>query len=272
MDDPTKDNTPTPPDSERQRVEERQEGARLSGVRLFASELFSDYGMLAVLLLLICFFSFVTIEKRKPVGAEAAQSVANRIAEGSRVLVVARASEDDRAFAAELERLLGAKGIGVVGSIVGEPRDVRLALEQLVQGGTPVDIIATTEHNVWRVNAITSHVGSLSQVRVVIPESYRWPVFLRSDNLINVANQIVVIAIIAIGMTMVIITGGIDLSVGSLIALSAVVTATLIGRMGGTEASTLAMLVAALGAILMCGVVGLLSGTMVSGFRMPHIR
>ena len=82
------------------------------------------------------------------------------------------------------------------------------------------------------------------------------------------ANQIVVIAIVAIGMTLVIITGGIDLSVGSLIALSAVVTGTLIARMGGTEASTLAMLTGALAAILMCGVVGFFSGVMVAGFRM----
>ena len=40
------------------------------------------------------------------------------------------------------------------------------------------------------------------------------------------------IAILAVGMTMVIITGGIDLSVGSLIALSAVVAAGLVGHAG----------------------------------------
>ena len=57
------------------------------------------------------------------------------------------------------------------------------------------------------------------------PQSYLWPNFLKTSNLLNVANQIAVIAIVAIGMTMVIIGGGIDLSVGSLIALSAVVMA-----------------------------------------------
>ena len=46
------------------------------------------------------------------------------------------------------------------------------------------------------------------------------------------------IAIIAIGMTMVIITGGIDLSVGSLIALSAVLAAMFIrDAAGGVDAS-----------------------------------
>ena len=48
------------------------------------------------------------------------------------------------------------------------------------------------------------------------------------------------IAIIAIGMTLVIITGGIDLSVGSLIALSAVVTSRLIRDAAGGESASAA--------------------------------
>jgi len=245
--------------------------AELSGARRFAARFFSDYGMLAVLLLLVVFFSMVTIEKHKPVGADAAQSVARQIAasQGGRVLVVARTSAPDTDFASALDGLLKARGIEVIGPVVGEPRDIRLAFESAAQAGTPVSVIATTERNAWMVDQIKSQVGALAQTRVVIPESYRWPVFLRSDNLINVANQIVVIAIIAIGMTMVIITGGIDLSVGSLIALSAVVTGSLIARLGGTTASPLAMLAASLGAMLLCGVVGLFSGLMVAAFRMP---
>jgi ribose transport system permease protein len=47
--------------------------------------------------------------------------------------------------------------------------------------------------------------------------------FLNADNLITVALQTAVIGIIALGQTMVIITGGIDLSVGSIVALSGVV-------------------------------------------------
>jgi ribose transport system permease protein len=188
---------------------------------------------------------------------------------GARALIVARDSEQDMAFATQLESLLKSRGIEVVNRITGEPRDVRLALEKQAGAGPPVDVIATTEHNAQIVSNIKSRISGLAQTSIVIPDSYSFPTFLRSDNLINVANQIVVIAIIAIGMTMVIITGGIDLSVGSLIALSAVATGILIERMGGTGASTLAMTVSALAAILICGVVGLLSGVMVSGFRMP---
>ena len=53
------------------------------------------------------------------------------------------------------------------------------------------------------------------------------PSFLRSANLINVMQQVTVNAIVAIGMTVVILTGGIDLSVGSIIALSGMVMAKL---------------------------------------------
>ena len=110
----------------------------------------------------------------------------------------------------------------------------------------------------------------LAGVAVVTPHPYRWPNFLTSENLINVANRIAVIAIIAIGMTMVIITGGIDLSVGSLIALSSVCATLLIERFGGAEnASPLALVLGSLGGIAVCGLAGLISGTMVTGFGIP---
>jgi len=48
------------------------------------------------------------------------------------------------------------------------------------------------------------------------------PTFLTIENVLNVLRQISINGIIAVGMTFVIITGGIDLSVGSILALSAV--------------------------------------------------
>ena len=84
------------------------------------------------------------------------------------------------------------------------------------------------------------------------------------------AKQIAIIAIVAIGMTMVIITGGIDLSVGSLIALSAVSAALLIKHVGGAlDASTWNMVGCCALAILACGIVGTFSGAMVVGFGTP---
>lgn len=52
----------------------------------------------------------------------------------------------------------------------------------------------------------------------------RSPYFLTQDNLMVLARQISLTAIIAVGMTMVIILGGIDLSVGSVVALASVMT------------------------------------------------
>jgi ribose transport system permease protein len=104
----------------------------------------------------------------------------------------------------------------------------------------------------------------------VVPRSYLWPTFLQLDNLLNVANQIVVIALIAVGMTMVIITGGIDLSVGSLVALSAVLTGMLIRDYGGGAAAGAGgMILCALGGIVACGLMGGVSGVLVTRFALP---
>jgi ribose/xylose/arabinose/galactoside ABC-type transport system permease subunit len=51
--------------------------------------------------------------------------------------------------------------------------------------------------------------------------------FIKTQNLLNVVRQVSVIAILGIGLTFVIISGGIDLSVGSVLALSAVVSTSL---------------------------------------------
>lgn len=57
--------------------------------------------------------------------------------------------------------------------------------------------------------------------------SFLSPHFLTAPNILNVLRQVSIIAIISVGMTYVIITGGIDLSVGSVLAISSVVMAVL---------------------------------------------
>ena len=113
--------------------------------------------------------------------------------------------------------------------------------------GGPPDVIAATGRLAGGRCSTTS--AASSRPRPPAPSdagSYRWPNFLKADNLLNIANQIAVIAIIAIGMTMVIITGGIDLSVGSLIALSAVLATLLIRDAAGGESAAPAGMVAVL--------------------------
>jgi ribose transport system permease protein len=69
---------------------------------------------------------------------------------------------------------------------------------------------------------------------------------------------------------MVIIVGGIDLSVGSLIALSSVLTARFIrDSAGGAAASPTGMFFCCLGAVAICGTVGCFSGAMITRFAIP---
>lgn len=87
-------------------------------------------------------------------------------------------------------------------------------------------------------------------------------VFLSSTNILNVLRQISITGILAIGMTFVIITGGIDLSVGAVIALVTVITA---GTLKTTSSIPLALL-AGLGSGIF---VGILNGLGVAYGRMP---
>src|SRR5918997_2243817 len=90
------------------------------------------------------------------------------------------------------------------------------------------------------------------------------PQFLSVPNLVNVALSIAITGILAVGMTMVILTGGIDLSVGSVVALAGVVAATLASR--GDSAGVAAGVAAALAIGL---AVGLFNGVVVAHFRVP---
>ena len=153
--------------------------------------------------------------------------------------------------------------------MAGEPPEIRAAVEQLALAPGARRWIATLESSRAVVESIRDAVPGLKDTTIAVPASRRWPTFLLRDNLRNVAGQIAVIAIVAVGMTLVIIAGGIDLSVGSLIALSAVVCAWLLKALGGVGAGAGAMCVAAAGAVVLCALSGAFSGAMVVRFRLP---
>lgn len=73
----------------------------------------------------------------------------------------------------------------------------------------------------------------IALVLVAVGLSVMSPDFLTVNNLLNVMRQVSINALIAFGMTLVILLGGIDLSVGSILALSSVLTATLLGILAG---------------------------------------
>lgn len=88
------------------------------------------------------------------------------------------------------------------------------------------------------------------------------PYFLTVSNLLNVAQQISINAIIAVGMTFVIITAGIDLSVGSLVAFSGVILASVL--QAGVPLP-IAILIG-LGVGLCCGMI---NGLLITHGRIP---
>ena len=91
------------------------------------------------------------------------------------------------------------------------------------------------------------------------------PAFLSGKNILNILRQTSVNAIIAAGMTIVILTGGIDLSVGSILAISGAVCASLM--VNGQN-----MILAVIIAIIIGGVFGTLNGFIISkGKLQPFI-
>ncbi len=87
-------------------------------------------------------------------------------------------------------------------------------------------------------------------VALVVVSAFVSPYFLTLDNILNIFRQWSMIAVIAVGMTFVIIARGIDLSGGAVLALGAVLGALLFPKVG-----TGLMVAAVLGVGLLCGAV-----------------
>jgi ribose transport system permease protein len=232
----------------------------------------SEHGILVVLVILCAFFSLVTLRDQTLTGEAAVAQVSALISGKASTLIAVADQPQDIAFADLMAQELRRTGKPVAAVVKGDPKAAREALVRLAAAGTKLESIVCFGASAdWLVfDDLAVDFPSLGQPQIRQPQSYRWPTFLKADNLLNIANQIAVIAILAIGMTMVIITGGIDLSVGSLIALSSVVTTLLIrDALGGTSATVTGMTMAALGGIGLCGLSGWLSGLLITRMAVP---
>ena len=239
------------------------------------SRIFSEYVIVLVLLALAAFFSVATWTEQAQRGAAGGGALAQDIARQSppgRFLVAVRDVPEDAAFAEALEKTLTQQGWIAAASVRGHPADAKTTLDRLNQAGDKLDAIACTpETAAWLVfDGIAQKHPRLGAPRLFMPRSYSWPTFLTLGNLLNIAHQIGILAILAIGMTLVIIAGGIDLSVGSLMALAAVIAAWLIREHGGADqASVGAMVVACACAIAVCALVGFGVGLTITWSDMP---
>lgn len=109
-----------------------------------------------------------------------------------------------------------------------------------------------------RQNAI---IGVL--VLMVIVFSLTQETFLKINNIMNILRQISVMGIVAVGSTFVLISGGLDLSVGSLIAVTGTLTGVLMVNVGVNP------WVAALLGILASVLIGVVNGVLVQYVKLP---
>ncbi len=106
--------------------------------------------------------------------------------------------------------------------------------------------------------------GSLLVLAVMVTVmAFLSPNFLTIANLFNISRQIAVMSIVAAGMTFVIISGGIDLSVGSNVALSGIVLSWLIQTAGFSIGS------AVLSGLIVALLIGLLNGSLIAKLKIP---
>ncbi|HEX8474676.1 MAG TPA: ribose ABC transporter permease [Pyrinomonadaceae bacterium] len=128
-------------------------------------------------------------------------------------------------------------------------------------GTTTMDEAGTTRGGVARAK-FTSFIqrqGALvALVLVCIFASMRYSQFLTENNLVNVLRQNSMLGLVALGMTFVILTGGIDLSVGSLLAVAGVIAANLAGR---------GVVVAVLAAVAFTTLLGFINGVVIAKAR-----
>lgn len=101
-------------------------------------------------------------------------------------------------------------------------------------------------------------------VLLVVANAIFTPNFFDVNSFRNILLQVAPTVLVAVGMTLVIATGGIDLSVGSVMAIASALVAVALGRGLGVVAAVLLALVAA------CAI-GAFNGALISGFRIQPI-
>ncbi|MES2094310.1 MAG: ABC transporter permease [Actinomycetota bacterium] len=120
----------------------------------------------------------------------------------------------------------------------------------------------TTDSQVRRerfAGVLQGYGAAIVLVILVVVGSVSFPTFFSLNNFTNIATQSSFPLIVAVGMTFVILTGGIDLSVGSVFALGGVLAA---------YGSSLGVWGALLLPLLVCGAIGLLQGLLVAYAKM----
>jgi ribose transport system permease protein len=117
--------------------------------------------------------------------------------------------------------------------------------------------------SLFKSDAVQRLLAFSALIVLVVVFTLLSPNFLQPNNLISILVATSVVGVLAIGVTFVIITAGIDLSIGTVMTLSAVMTGKLVTDIG------LPLPIGILGAVVTGGLMGLISGTLVARFKIP---
>ena len=88
------------------------------------------------------------------------------------------------------------------------------------------------------------------------------PNIFKSNNMLNLLRSMAKYLLVGVGQGVILITGNIDLSIGSVVAMSAMISATMMSK--GISA-----IIAIAAAIVCCLVVGVINGLLVGKFKLP---
>ena len=123
---------------------------------------------------------------------------------------------------------------------------------------------ASLQHAAWGVQFVKNYSMVFFFLTLIVLNAIFTPGFLSTGTLDNTLRQVFPIMLVALGMTLVISSGGIDISVGAIMAVSAAVTARLFTADIGVTA-------AVAGGVLAACLCGLLNGVLISKFRIQPI-
>jgi ribose transport system permease protein len=128
---------------------------------------------------------------------------------------------------------------------------------------------STTTTSTWAHFSVAANLERIASTMVAVVLFVVFAatadVFATSGNIRNILVQITVVAVVAAGQTVVMLTGGLDLSVGSVVLLSEVVVTDLAVRNG------VPVLLAIVAALVAGGLVGLLNGLLIVLVRIEPI-
>jgi ribose/xylose/arabinose/galactoside ABC-type transport system permease subunit len=109
----------------------------------------------------------------------------------------------------------------------------------------------------------------IAAVCLVMPFTSARESFYTDRNVLNIARQVSLLAIFAIGETVVIITAGIDLSLGSLIAFAGMLTALTVTRLGQSMSPVAAVTLGIVAALVVSLLIGAAHATLIHRLRLP---